>query len=155
MFGGNAMKKKSFLILSMFVVGCFISQAMAGSDIYKHIDKEGNITFTNRKIPNAEKISLASYSPHTSKTTASKATGSNISRSSNSSQNERNVMRRKILENELIAEQQLLSTTKNFLNQIASEPKPEDYQQRVVQLKNKLFMHHRNIAALKKEIARY
>ena len=133
----------------MLILGCSASQAIAGSDIYKLVDKDGNITFTNRKTPNAEKISVASYSPNPS------ANKSSQNRTAASSSTERSGMRRKILENELLTEQQLFSDTQIFLDQTSQMPRSESSQQKLVQLKNKLFMHQRNIAALKKELGRF
>lgn len=143
------MKKRSLLILSMFILGCSASQAIAGSDIYKLVDKDGNITFTNRKLPNAEKISVASYSPNLSTNKSSQ------NRTAASSTTERSGMRRKILESELLTEQQLFSDTQISLDQASQMPRSESSQQKLVQLKNKLFMHQRNIAALKKELGRF
>lgn len=135
----------------MLILECAAFQAIAGTDIYKHVDKNGNITFTNRKIPNAEKISLASYAPKSS----TNKIQPQAARTSFSSPNERSGMRRKILESELLTEQQLFADTRLSLDQIADAPQSENTQQRSVQLKNKLFMHQRNIAALKKELARF
>lgn len=143
------MKKRSLLILSMFILGYSASQAIAGSDIYKLVDKDGNITFTNRKTPNAEKISVASYSPNLSTNKSSQ------NRTAASSSTERSGMRRKILESELLTEQQLFSDTQISLDQASQMPRSEGSQQKLVQLKNKLFMHQRNIAALKKELGRF
>ncbi|MDE2389493.1 MAG: DUF4124 domain-containing protein, partial [Betaproteobacteria bacterium] len=56
------MKTKTLFILAVLISLTPIPQAIAQANIYKHVDKDGNITFTNRRIPNAEKISIASYS---------------------------------------------------------------------------------------------
>lgn len=125
-------------------------QAIAGTEIYKHVDKDGNITFTNRRIPNAEKISLASYS----RKSPSNQPGSTAAQI-NPLQKERNLKRRTILEKELLTEEQLFSNTQSFLKQAANEQKADNHQERVVQLRNKLFLHQRNITALKKELTRF
>jgi len=63
-------------------------------------------------------------------------------------------MRRQILKKELVAEEKLFTDTQNFLDQIMNKQEPSNYQEKVVQLKNKLFLHQRNISALRKELAR-
>lgn len=135
----------------MLMLSCSASQTIAGSDIYKYVDKDGNITFTNRKIPNAEKISLASYSPNLSTNKSSQQ----ANRTHTASSSDRSGMRRKILENELSMEQRLFSDTQISLDQVTQMPRSENSQQKLVQLKNKLYMHQRNIAALKKELSRF
>jgi hypothetical protein len=45
------MKTGTLLILFALILLSSISQAIAETNIYKHVDKDGNITFTNRRIP--------------------------------------------------------------------------------------------------------
>ncbi len=63
-------------------------------------------------------------------------------------------MRRQILKKELITEEKLLSDTQNFIEQISNNPQSNNSQETVIQLKNKFFLHQRNITALKKELAK-
>lgn len=144
------MKKETLIIFLLAIPASLSFQAAAGPDIYKHVDKDGNITFTNRRIPNAEKISLASYS----RTPSSSKTSVNTSKPSTAAQKERNLPRRTILENELLTEEQLFTDTQRLLQQFASEPRAENHHEKAVRLRNKLFQHQRNISALKKELAR-
>lgn len=139
-----------FLILLQFIL---LPNVIAGSTIYKHVDKDGNITFTNRPIPNAEKISIASYSRNSGSQFKSQST-SNLPRIKDSTQNDRDTMRRKILEKELVTEEKLFADTQNSLDQISVGADTGYYAEKVVQLKNKLFLHQRNISALKKELGR-
>lgn len=127
-----------------------LSHAIAGTDIYKHVDKDGNITFTNRRINNAQKVSIASFSRNTEQS------GSPLQapRVKDTTQKERDTMRRQILEKELIAEEKLFSDTQSSLLQIGNHAESSRHQEKIVQLKNKLFSHQRNIAALKKELAK-
>ena len=53
--------RKLSLIFVTMLLG-FLSSAVAGKDIYKFVDKDGNITFTNRPVRNAQRINIASYS---------------------------------------------------------------------------------------------
>lgn len=144
------MKKTLYFILAPLLL-CLSLQAAAGQDIYKYVDKEGNITFTNRRVPNAQKVSLASYS----NPSPSRAVGAASTRAPDTVPKERNRMRRSILEQELQIEEQLFTTTQNSLQLATNKPDVENHQAQVVQLRNKLFQHQRNIAALKKELARF
>lgn len=144
------MKKTLYFILAPLLL-CLSFQVAAGQDIYKHVDKEGNITFTNRRIPNAQKVSLASYSnPSPSRTTSAAS-----ARAPNTVPKERNQMRRTILAQELQVEEQLFTATQSSLQHATNKPDMADRQAQVVQLRNKLFQHQRNIAALKKELAKF
>lgn len=147
------MKTKIFITLILLQLG-FVSQGIAGSVIYKHVDKDGNITFTNRHIPNAEKISLASFSRNGEIGQSKLRSNSNTPHAKDSAQSERDSMRRKILEKELLTEEKLFTDTQTTLDQISSYPDISNSQEQIVQLKNKLFLHQRNITALKKELAR-
>lgn len=127
-----------------------LSHAIAGTDIYKHVDKDGNITFTNRRINNAQKVSIASFS----RNTVQSGSLSQSLRVKDTTQKERDTMRRQILEKELVTEEKLFSDTQSSLLQIDNHAESSRYQEKIVQLRNKLFSHQRNIAALKKELAK-
>lgn len=142
------MKIKALFILLIIILNPS-SNAIAGTNIYKHVDKDGNITFTNRRISNAQKISIASFSRNTEQSGSQSK-----SRVKDTTQKERDTMRRQILEKELVSEEKFFSDTQNSLLQINSNVESSNYQEKSVQLKNKLFLHQRNIAALKKELAR-
>ncbi len=127
-----------------------LSHAIAGPDIYKHVDKDGNITFTNRRINNAQKVSIASFSRNTEQS----GSPSQVPRVKDTTQKERDTIRRQILEKELMAEEKLFSDTQSSLLQIGNHAESSRNQEKIVPLKNKLFSHQRNIAALKKELAK-
>ncbi|WP_240143475.1 DUF4124 domain-containing protein [Nitrosomonas sp. JL21] len=134
----------------MFFILLKPSHAVAGADIYKYVDKDGNITFTNRRISNGQKISLASFSRNA---------GQSLSRSKHSpskitSNNERDITRRQILEKELATEEKLFTETQTSLTQIKDNENTGILPEKSVQLKNKLFLHQRNIAALRKELSK-
>ena len=137
------MKISTLIVLLALILSGPLCNATAGTDIYQHVDKEGNITFTNRNIKNAQKISIASFSKN-----------SELTHSKDAKQKERDVMRRQILKKELITEEKLLSDTQNFIEQISNNPQSNNSQETVIQLKNKFFLHQRNITALKKELAK-
>lgn len=133
----------------------FTSATVTGSEIYKLVDKDGNITFTNRPTRHAQKVNLASFSEsantHSTKTVTQKPISVSIIKSN--AQKERDGTRRQILEKELHSENKLLSDTRQSLSQISqSDDNLQD--SKIAQLKSKLFLHQRNISALKKELSR-
>lgn len=149
------MKTITLLILLIFIFPSGFPQAMANSEIYKYVDKDGNITFTNRRVSNAEKISIASFSRNTKSSQSKPSSDLNLPRVNDTTQKNRDVMRREILQKELIAEEKLFSETRNFLDEIRNKPElKNNSQEKTVQLKNKLLLHQRNVAALKKELGR-
>ncbi|MGV8713029.1 MAG: DUF4124 domain-containing protein [Nitrosomonas sp.] len=127
-----------------------LPHALAGTDIYKYVDKDGNITFTNRRINNGQKVSIASFS----KNTGHSNSRSKLSPSKTTTPTERDTMRRQILEKELAMEEKLFTETQNSLDEMNNYEKAETTSGKSVQLKNRLFMHQRNITALRKELSK-
>ncbi|MGV8713423.1 MAG: DUF4124 domain-containing protein, partial [Nitrosomonas sp.] len=82
------MKIKALFILLILILLDSLSNAIAGTNIYKHVDKDGNITFTNRRISNAQKISIASFSRNTEQSGSQSK-----SRVKDTTQKERDTMR--------------------------------------------------------------
>ena len=148
------MKTKTLFILAVLISLVSIPQAIAQANIYKHVDKDGNITFTNRRIPNAEKISIASYSRNPESNSTRLQSNGNAPRVKDATQKGRDTVRRQILQKELVAEEKNFTETRTNLDQFSSSPEASSFQEKIVQLKNKLFLHQRNITALKKELAR-
>ena len=142
------MKIRTLFVVLALILGVSLSNAIAGTEIYKYVDKDGNITFTNRRISNAKKISIASFSR------SAEQSGLQLKspRIKETAQKERDVMRRQILEKELVTEEKLFNDTQHFLLQISNND--TENKEKAVQLRNKLFLHQRNITALKKELAK-
>lgn len=148
------MKTKTLFILAVLLFFGSIPQAIAQTNIYKHVDKDGNITFTNRRIPNAEKISVASYSRNSESNLVRMQSSGNAPRVKDTTQKERDTVRRQILQKELVTEEKHFTETQTHLDQFSNSAEASSFQEKIVQLKNKLFLHQRNITALKKELAR-
>lgn len=144
--------RKLSLIFVTMLLG-FLSSAVAGKDIYKFVDKDGNITFTNRPVRNAQKINIASYSRNSGTVITQRSSTASAPSVKNNTQKERDGTRRQILEKELHSENKLLFDTQQSLSQMSKND--ENFQDdKVVQLKNKLYLHQRNISALKKELSK-
>ncbi|MEK7779191.1 MAG: DUF4124 domain-containing protein [Pseudomonadota bacterium] len=149
------MRIRNLSVIFVTVLLGFTPVTVAGKEIYKLVDKDGNITFTNRPTRHAQKINLASFSGNANAHTANTVTQKPISAPSikSNAQKERDGTRRQILEKELHSENKLLSDTKQSLSQISqSDDNLQDG--KIAQLKSKLFLHQRNISALKKELSR-
>ena len=149
------MRIRNLSVIFVTVLLGFTPVTVAGKEIYKLVDKDGNITFTNRPTRHAQKVNLASFSGNantrSTDTVIQKSTSAPSIKSN--AQKERDGTRRQILEKELHSENKLLSDTKQSLSQISqSDDNLQDG--KIAQLKNKLFLHQRNISALKKELSR-
>lgn len=122
--------KKNFLVV--FPVLMFIGIPMATvatAEIYRHVDNNGQVTYTNTRIKGAKKVYL--------KRTLAKAKSSapnSFPRVNRKVQKKRDLKRRNILRNELALEQKLLSNAKQTFK------------------KDDVSLHRRNIIALKKEL---
>ncbi len=142
-------------ILSIIVV-CLslilLPIAHAGSAIYKYVDKDGNITFTNRPMKGGQKVQ--SLPQDSRKQTTSPAPSQNYPRVSVNVQNTRDIKRREILEHELTAEMTLFSNTRKSLAVLLNANDNHQQTEKIRALKSKLIRHENNIAALKKELAK-
>ncbi|WP_177183617.1 DUF4124 domain-containing protein [Nitrosomonas cryotolerans] len=135
----------------------------AHAEIYKHIDENGHITYSNTSIKDGEKLLVSPSSP----TSNSKKTriSVNFPRVSTDTQKKRDSKRRKILENELAIETKLLADTQRMLSEIRNYPafsetninqsqyETIEYKKRIQTIKDKILAHERNVKALKKELA--
>lgn len=149
------MRIRNLSVIFVTVLLGFTSVTVAGKEIYKLVDKDGNITFTNRPTRHAQKVNFASFSGSANTRSADTVTQKPTSAPSikSNAQKERDGTRRQILEKELHSENKLLSDTKQSLSQISqSDDNLQDG--KIAQLKSKLFLHQRNISALKKELSR-
>ena len=145
------MSTPSKFIILVFLSFNFLPVLHAGSTIYKHVDKDGNITFTNRPIKGAQKTRTAPQSstvrPYVSKVQP-------FPKETVSIQNKRDIKRREILKHELAVEMKLFSDARRNLSLLRGND--TDYQQNeeIRQLQHKLLRHENNISAIKKELAK-
>lgn len=129
------------------------SIAHAGSAIYKHVDADGNITFTNRPVKGAQKMQ-SKQSNSGSRAAAISVTPSHFPKVSIHTQQKRDIKRREILESELADEMKLSSDTRRFISLVSDTQETQQQQARIMRLKHKLQRHENNIASLKKELER-
>jgi hypothetical protein len=145
---------------------CFVSlcATLAHADpVCKYIDPAGNIVFSNLPPEKGyRKVScLGSEEPRKSGTGGkSTPTPSNFPKVDAETQRTRDDMRRKVLSDELAAEEKLLAEARKDYNGGAPTPLPEEqanaakYQERIGRLRQAVQLHERNIEALKKELGK-
>ncbi len=125
----------------------------AFADIYKSVDADGHVTYSSAPIKGAKKIVLSAPSaPVQSDRPRAASTPRDFPKVNEETQKGRDGSRRKILEDELKAEEELLSSAKQSL-QVAEAHRPRDAD-RVKELTKQFELHQGNVAALKTELSR-
>lgn len=133
---------------------------LARADVYKCVDDDGHVTYTNTKPSAKSKCSALSREQRVSTVpgrAANKPSPSGFPKVDGDTQKARDNDRRKILEQELATEQKSLDQSKKELaEQEAIRTGDERNYQRVLErlqpYKDKVALHERNIEALNKEI---
>jgi hypothetical protein len=133
---------------------------LAKADVYKCVDEDGHVTYTNSKPSPKAKCTTLSRDQRVSTVpgrAASTPSPAGFPKVDGDTQKARDNDRRKILEQELAAEQKNLEQAKKDLaEQEAIRTGDERNYQRVLDrlqpYKDKVTLHERNIEALKKEI---
>ena len=141
-------------LISLFTITLLAQPAAA--EIYKYVDENGRITYTNVPKKGAKKLDLDPGS-------AGKSRVGNLGPSSfpkvdNPTQKKRDEQRKQILHEELATEEKSLVDAKSALKvgealRVGDEARnPSKYLERVKRLKDDVTLHERNIEALKKEL---
>lgn len=146
----------------------------AQADVYKYVDSEGRVTYTNLPIKGATKLDIepsVSSKPAGNGGGAERAskatpTPNGFPRVDKSEQKARDDKRRKILEDELAGERDALEAAKNAYSEV--EKHPEDYSQtlkkggrnmakyaeKLNQLSEEIKTHETNVEMLERELSR-
>jgi hypothetical protein len=152
----GGMKNNALLIFSL----CLVATS-AYAEIYKRVDENGRVTYSNIPMKGAKKLNLDPLPV----VPAIKARNANPSPSDFpkvdlGTQKKRDDMRHQILEEELAAEERLLAEAGQTLKEAEgargdkeSSRLPSKYLERLQQLKENVVLHEKNIQALKLEIA--
>jgi hypothetical protein len=165
----TSIMKKCLLLL----IGLGVHLA-AGAEIYKHVDSNGNVTYSNVPMKGATKLDLEPPVTSTSPPPRTKTPApANFPRVDKSEQKQRDEKRRQILEEELAAERLALEEAKKNLAEGETDPevfkttvagkdgKPKvvtrrnvaKYQEKMERLQENVALHEKNIELLEKEIA--
>lgn len=149
------------ILKKSIVVGIgILAVPLARADVYKCVDEDGHVTYTNSKPSPKAKCTTLSRDQRVS-TVPGRAAGTpspaGFPRVDADTQKARDNDRRKILEQELAAEQKSLEQAKKELaEQEAIRTGDERNYQRVLDrlqpYKDRVALHERNIEALQKEI---
>jgi len=136
----------------------------ARADICKYQDAEGNVHYSNvppekgwRRLSCTSGEGSSSPRPAASGRAASSPAG--FPRVDAETQKGRDDVRRKVLAEELAAEEKLLAESRAAYAGGAPVPLPEEradaerYRQRIARLRQSVALHEKNIEALKKELA--
>lgn len=140
----------------LLLAACLAAMAPAGAEIYKFVDENGRVTYTNIPRKGATKLDIggADAAPRN----RANAGPSNFPRVDTSTQKKRDDVRRQILEEELANEQHALADAQKALKEGEAVRLPEEtnnhqkYLDRVRRLREAVTLHERNIAALRKEL---
>lgn len=157
-----------FLLIVASMAGV-LAAGGAGADVFKCIDEDGRVTYTNAKagkgcIALSQDLPVSSVPSSTPQKKAAPTPGT-FPKVDGETQRARDSDRRKILEDELAAEQRSLEQAKKELGEAESDPETfrrkgggtgrnvAAYDEKVKPLQDKVSLHERNIEALKKEIS--
>lgn len=158
-------------LLAIMLLSAFALQN-AKAEIYKHVDAEGNVTYSNVKIKGAKKLDLEPADTSfggdgsaTKRAPASKtATPAGFPKVDSGTQNARDTKRKGILQAELDSERAALEKAKQAYAEAESNPevyKTKDgktfrnvakYEEKLKPLREEIEAHERNIELLQKEI---
>ena len=147
----------------LFAALCFYP-LMAHADIYKGVDENGHVTYSSSPIAGGKKLNLEPLPTMAPPANVQGQEG--FPTVDNQTQKKRDDTRRKILQDELNAEQKLLEEATQNLNDGQSNPevfKGQDgrtyrnvakYDEKVKALQEQVDLHKNNVDALKTELSK-
>ena len=168
----KTVKTKQITLLSILLTG-LILPALVQAEIYKTVDANGNVTYSNVKIKGAKKLDLepadTSFGTNSSgegkrAPQAKTPTPASFPKVDSGTQNQRDGKRKEILQGELDAEKKALDDAKKAYAEGESNPevfKTADgktqrnvakFQEKMKNLQADVDAHQRNIDLLQKEI---
>jgi hypothetical protein len=159
--GSHAGKQCVRTLVWCLLLGVTAGAAAQGS-VCKYVDAAGNIVFSNLPPEKGmRRISCMSgddSAPRSSTGAKSTPTPGSFPRVDPGTQKSRDDVRRKVLADELAAEESLLAEARTAYANGAPAPLSEEqaiaekYRERIARLRQAVALHERNIDALKKEI---
>ncbi|MEK6664386.1 MAG: DUF4124 domain-containing protein [Pseudomonadota bacterium] len=143
--------------LSLLITTTFLAQT-ATAEIYKYVDENGRITYTNVPKRGAKKLDL---DPATAAKSRGNAGPASFPKVDNQTQKKRDDQRKQILQEELATEEKSLADSKIALKEGETQRLGDEarnypkYLDRIKRLKDNVALHERNIEALKKELGEF
>jgi hypothetical protein len=141
-----------------------ICPMLVHADIYKSIDENGHVTYSSTPLKGGKRIYLAPLS--TMVPPAKVRSSDDFPRVDSATQRERDDTRRKILQDELNAEEKLLAVAQQNLKDGEANPevfKGQDgrtyrnvakFDEKIKQLNDQVDLHQQNVNALKTELSK-
>lgn len=167
---------KQFIIICTYLVA-FLFPLASQAQIYKHVDANGRITYTNVKIKGAKKLDIEpadtsfgtqSGEEGSTRPTSKKGTPKSFPKVDATTQKDRDNSRKQILLTEMESEKAALASAKKAYDEGASNPEVyrkknadgssstfrnvKKYQDKLKKLQADVDAHQRNIDLLQKEI---
>jgi hypothetical protein len=124
---------------------------LAQAEIYKAVDADGHVTYSSSPIKGGKKIVLEPL-PTMAPPARARATPDDFPKVDNATQRGRDGTRRKILQDELSTESQLLDESKKNLK--AGESNRDAPKDKLKTLTEQVDLHQKNIDALKTELSK-
>jgi hypothetical protein len=138
------------------LTGCIAAPVSA--EIYKYVDENGRITYTNIPKKGAKKLDL---DPISAAKTRNNTGPADFPKVDNQTQKKRDDLRKQILQDELTGEEKSLADAQKALKEgeatrVGDEARNyQKYLDRIKKLKDNVSLHERNITALKKELGQF
>lgn len=144
----------------LMLLPCLVYAGYAQADIYKLVDKDGNVTYSNTPIKDGKKLDLAPLNT----TAPYQASDSDVTQVKKATQKRRDEDRRRILQDELTAEEKALADARQNLKDAQDNPQVSHVngktfrnvagQDAAVQsAQDQVTLHERNVEALKTELS--
>ena len=151
---------------TVLVVTLLLAWTYAGAEIYKQVDENGRITYSNIPSKGAQKLNLEPFNTVPASKPKSQSPD-NFPRVDSDTQKGRDGKRRQLLESELEQENKALADAKLALSEAEQHPdafktksgKPPflrnvaAYEEKIKPLQESIALHEKNIEALKEELA--
>lgn len=148
-----------FKLAALLFSGSIAWSGLADAEVFKSVDSNGRVTYSNTPSSNADKVQLAPLNTIPAPKRKQVATPADFPKVDNDTQRKRDELRRKILIDELAAEQRQLTEAKRALVEgqavrLGNERNYQKYLDRVQKLKDEVTMHENNVQALQKELGK-
>jgi len=143
--------------LVLFLTPALLTQP-AAAEIYKYVDENGRITYTNVPKRGAKKLDL---DPATAAKSRGNTGPASFPKVDNQTQRKRDDQRKQILQEELATEEKALADSKVALKEGEAQRLGDEarnyqkYLDRIKKLKDNVALHEKNIEALKKELGEF
>ncbi len=149
----------------LFVILCLSHIDLAYAEIYKHVGKDGHVTYSSEPIKGSTKLILKPLPAIPVARGNQRATPEDFPKVDSQTQKNRDATRRIILQDELTSEEQLLATTRENLKSIESNPVPlldpngipfrntAKQTEKIKSAQDLMALHAQNIKALRTEIS--